>query len=563
MRNNRKGFTIVELVIVIAVIAVLAAVLIPTFVSLTRKANLNSDMQAVRQMNLALAAAEATGGKAETIDQAMKIIADAGYDVDAWSPLTSGYQVYWYKAENRCILYNGATAQVEFPKDFDKLDLNDPNKADQFFVYNQTFVNATKVDLTYNSSNAKNETVDGITYENAVVQKTGNEAVYSSLIVQEKENKLVYTVQNVISDNATAEQKKEAQQAAGDYVYALFTQMNLELVDNSSRIEIAPGTTIDVSHKDWKPVKLFTGYFGSSDPEKPVVIDGLKVTDTVNYTQTYTFRGSNSLYYCSGFIGAIYGNATIENVTFKNITIDRPAKDGILLAEKNNSNTTALIGGIVRPADSNGETNVTIKNVHAENCKITGEARTAGLIGFIGGYQNAAEQNFGLKGTINIEKCSFDGEVTSALVDNDYATAGGLIGFINKNSSKKNDAEFNGNLTINIRGCKVSGKVSGSIAGGLIANFSDKSNVTVNITDSTSTAEVVGNCNNSTVSPLAVLMQSPSLTLDGVVVTNGAKNVAGALIDQRSTTDPKDTLPVGNRGKDKWILTPNPTPDAD
>ena len=40
MRNlKKKGFTIVELVIVIAVIAVLAAVLIPTFVNLTKKAN--------------------------------------------------------------------------------------------------------------------------------------------------------------------------------------------------------------------------------------------------------------------------------------------------------------------------------------------------------------------------------------------------------------------------------------------------------------------------------------------------------------------------------------------
>ena len=38
MKKNRKGFTTVELVIVIAVIAVLAAVLIPTFASLIRKA---------------------------------------------------------------------------------------------------------------------------------------------------------------------------------------------------------------------------------------------------------------------------------------------------------------------------------------------------------------------------------------------------------------------------------------------------------------------------------------------------------------------------------------------
>lgn len=38
-KTNRKGFTIVELVIVIAVIAILAAVLIPTFASIVSKAN--------------------------------------------------------------------------------------------------------------------------------------------------------------------------------------------------------------------------------------------------------------------------------------------------------------------------------------------------------------------------------------------------------------------------------------------------------------------------------------------------------------------------------------------
>ena len=39
MRKSKKGFTIVELVIVIAVIAILAAVLIPTFANLIRQAN--------------------------------------------------------------------------------------------------------------------------------------------------------------------------------------------------------------------------------------------------------------------------------------------------------------------------------------------------------------------------------------------------------------------------------------------------------------------------------------------------------------------------------------------
>lgn len=44
-KMNKKGFTIVELVIVIAVIAILAAVLIPTFSGVIEKANQSAAMQ--------------------------------------------------------------------------------------------------------------------------------------------------------------------------------------------------------------------------------------------------------------------------------------------------------------------------------------------------------------------------------------------------------------------------------------------------------------------------------------------------------------------------------------
>lgn len=42
---NKKGFTMVELVVVIAVIAILAAVLIPTFSNVVNKANESKAMQ--------------------------------------------------------------------------------------------------------------------------------------------------------------------------------------------------------------------------------------------------------------------------------------------------------------------------------------------------------------------------------------------------------------------------------------------------------------------------------------------------------------------------------------
>ena len=44
-KNNKKGFTIVELVIVIAVIAILAAVLIPTFTGVAEKAQKSAALQ--------------------------------------------------------------------------------------------------------------------------------------------------------------------------------------------------------------------------------------------------------------------------------------------------------------------------------------------------------------------------------------------------------------------------------------------------------------------------------------------------------------------------------------
>ena len=44
-RNNKKGFTIVELVIVIAVIAILSAVMIPTFSGIVEKANKSAAQQ--------------------------------------------------------------------------------------------------------------------------------------------------------------------------------------------------------------------------------------------------------------------------------------------------------------------------------------------------------------------------------------------------------------------------------------------------------------------------------------------------------------------------------------
>lgn len=51
-KTNKRGFTIVELVIVIAVIAILAAVLIPTFSNIVKKANESAELQELKNREL-------------------------------------------------------------------------------------------------------------------------------------------------------------------------------------------------------------------------------------------------------------------------------------------------------------------------------------------------------------------------------------------------------------------------------------------------------------------------------------------------------------------------------
>lgn len=112
--NKKKGFTIVELVIVIAIIAILAAVLIPTFASLIQKANESADIQAVRQMNTYLAVNEVTADK--SILEVYKTLANGGMSAKDYHPLVSDRYFFWDSKLNR-IVYTDADYKVLFPED--------------------------------------------------------------------------------------------------------------------------------------------------------------------------------------------------------------------------------------------------------------------------------------------------------------------------------------------------------------------------------------------------------------------------------------------------------------
>ncbi len=108
----RRAFTITELVIVIAVIAILAAVLIPTFTSLVNRANESADIQTVKNLNTILSSEEAFGNRANTIEEALEQALDGGYKVENLTPTGDGYDIVWDKENNRFALVDDAGNKI-------------------------------------------------------------------------------------------------------------------------------------------------------------------------------------------------------------------------------------------------------------------------------------------------------------------------------------------------------------------------------------------------------------------------------------------------------------------
>ena len=110
IRKLRKGFTIVELVIVIAVIAVLTAVLIPTFVHLSKKANKASDSSLVANLNTALKIEEGESGKKPvTMHDAVLGLENQGYKVPQLVT-KSGEELVYSVKENKFFLSGDVTS---------------------------------------------------------------------------------------------------------------------------------------------------------------------------------------------------------------------------------------------------------------------------------------------------------------------------------------------------------------------------------------------------------------------------------------------------------------------
>ena len=101
-KNNRKGFTIVELVIVIAVIAILAGVLIPTFAGIVEKANKSAALQ------------EATSAYKVFLSESEDANISGDGNPDAYIKIVDGKDTYYFSVENGKIEEDADVTDIKF-----------------------------------------------------------------------------------------------------------------------------------------------------------------------------------------------------------------------------------------------------------------------------------------------------------------------------------------------------------------------------------------------------------------------------------------------------------------
>lgn len=133
--NNKKAFTVVELVIVIAIIAILAAVLIPTFASMVRSANVSADTQLIKNLNTSLRA-DLPDGKHPTMHDALKAAEAFGYDVDKINASAVGNEILWDQ-RNDVFCYVKGEEVIYIPESVQASDrISDEDSCELWKIYN-------------------------------------------------------------------------------------------------------------------------------------------------------------------------------------------------------------------------------------------------------------------------------------------------------------------------------------------------------------------------------------------------------------------------------------------
>lgn len=417
MKKLRKAFTITELVIVIAVIAILAAVLIPTFTAVIEKANMSSDQSAVRNMNLALAAAE-VDGEVESRSDALAILEDAGMDAQNYRALAKDYAFVWVKSINRVLYVKTDDYSVAYPEEYKDMKYDgteawgtlegairgDDTWMDQKIESDQL----TQPDVTYGVMKEENEV-------KAIKVDTAARLVSAAEFLDRDENK-------------------------------------------NKAIDLYLGANIDLEGAEWNSIDNLRGNFNGNN----YTISNLQMSDNTAVSEQIN-GGSGNKYTYFGFV-SVFSGTSFENVTIE-VDIDKPGIAGGFdpsAADENerpygNHTVAGAIGGIFK-LGSQGNASVVVEDVTVTG-SVVGHSRAAGVVGFIGGISSHP-----MTGSVTLRNCVNEATVISENYSKSaYSTAGGIVSIVIQTANS---------FRLEMDGCRNKGSVTGLLSGGMISYLS-------------------------------------------------------------------------------------------
>lgn len=234
MLNRKKhGFTVVELVIVIAVIAILAAVLIPTFIGIVNSAKMSADTTLIRNLNTALKM-DKPNEKHVNMSEALAAVEKNGYDVGKINASKTGNEILW-DSVNDCFVYlkkntDGSEELIYAPEN------KNPKKPEKY----QCWVIASEPSTTYSTYLNSEYTAATVTVPDGVGLDVGaapnvTEVTYSS----ESGNTVVLYTHG---GNLMVDAKK-----ATVYHYGEAEQATITAVKNESYHEFGVVTILKIS----------------------------------------------------------------------------------------------------------------------------------------------------------------------------------------------------------------------------------------------------------------------------------------------------------------------------
>lgn len=518
-RNNKKGFTIVELVIVIAVIAILAAVLIPTFSNVVRKARISADTQLCKNMNTALGIAEADGQDLDTMEDVLAAVNDAGYVIENLNPTTEGYYFAWDSNENR-ILFLKDDFSVYYPENatFNAIDCVITVGSD---------AEADKVAAAGFSLYLEPEFTDTLSLTKLVnVDAGANNDVVFSLVTDASGSIVVkgdFNVVEIDADNAHVEFSGVADEATvatsdnsfvvNGYVKALTVNGGKVKVEKTGVIDTV---TVAVANITVENKGIITNEVVKADGVAEVTVNntgivGNQVTDNFEYT----ISNREELY---AFRDAVNAGKTFEGLTVK-LTKDIDLAGVAWLPIGNVYRDDAYegkgIAGFSGIFDGNGKT---IKNLSNKGFAVDGlesgrnaSTNTNGaevVFGLFGCVKNATIKNLTVNANISDAGCTLVGDSVGAIVGFAYGSeltienckatgvidasdgVGGLVGRVYLNGGTI--TVKNSSNTATVAAKLPSGGGSAGKAGGLVGYICSKTSVRTNVVveNNTSTGTV-------------------------------------------------------------------------